>query len=529
MLLPGFTHHSGAEHDAVSLWLQSDCSPPCAAALPFTLIVACHVLTIMRCCSVTNPPSSFTSSAKATASAFLDIIHQAPRLLEMLCQDSLKALSATSRNLRAAVHDMTTVLAIKHEADIGCLLKGNWPHLSLVIMRNQEYGYSSYSQLLTTKWRLLARIDLSTRCFGSVDVVFLLQPLQHPQHVGHDKHRFYAQPLRHLLRKDWSGLRRLDLSEVKSSSMGLAVMAQLSQGDWPLLTSLDLSDNKLGADSMSEIITGKFPALESLDVSSNKLDVEAMRQLVKGDWPTLKYLWLSINPLLNADGIKQLSGAKWGQLHDLSLSYTPVTADMMEELVKLPLARLKTLSLSGCGLDVPAVSVLARANWPTLRSLRLTENRLPAEAVSQLNRGRFPALRLLDLSNCKMDAASMQCLIQGDWPLLEDIDLSYNLLDTEAIKYLLKARWTSLTNLSLNHNTFDVHAVEDLTTGDWPLLRFLCLDFQVLNTVNAGMLGVCMDELKEFDNEKARTDSCVVQISRDRTSLWRKLKHVLVI
>jgi len=529
MLLPGFTHHSGAEHDAVSLWLQSDCSPPCAAALPFTLIVACHVLTIMRCCSVTNPPSSFTSSAKATASAFLDIIHQAPRLLEMLCQDSLKALSATSRNLRAAVHDMTTVLAIKHEADIGCLLKGNWPHLSLVIMRNQEYGYSSYSQLLTTKWRLLARIDLSTRCFGSVDVVFLLQPLQHPQHVGHDKHRFYAQPLRHLLRKEWSGLRRLDLSEVKSSSMGLAVMAQLSQGDSPVLTSLDLSDNKLGADSMSEIITGNFPALESLDVSSKKLDVEAMRQLVKGDWPTLKYLWLSINPLLNADGIKQLSGAKWGQLHDLSLSYTPVTADMMEELVKLPLARLKTLSLSGCGLDVPAVSVLARANWPTLRSLRLTENRLPAEAVSQLIRGRFPALRLLDLSNCKMDAASMQCLFQGDWPLLEDIDLSYNLLDTEAIKYLLKARWTSLTNLSLNHNTFDVHAVEDLTTGDWPLLRFLCLDFQVLNTVNAGMLGVCMDELKEFDNEKARTDSCVVQISRDRTSLWRKLKHVLVI
>lgn len=482
-----------------------------------------------RCPSVMNPPSSVTSSAKATASAFLDIIHQAPRLLEMLPQDSLKALLATSRNLRAAVHDMTTVLTIEHEADIACLLKGDWPHLGLVIMRNQEYGYSSYSQLLTPKWRLLARLDLSTRCFGSMDVVFLLQPLQHPQLMGHDKNRFYAQPLRHLLGTDWSGLRKLDLSQVKSSSMGLAVMAQLSQGDWPLLTSLDLSDNKLGADSMSEITKRKFPALESLDVSSNKLDVEAMRQLVKGDWPTLKYLWLSINPLLNAEGIKQLASAKWSQLHDLSLSYTSVTAEMMEELVKLPLPRLKTLSLSGCGLDVPAVSVLARANWPALRSLRLTENRLPAEAVSQLIRGRFPALRLLDLANCKMDAASVQCLIQGDWPLLEDIDMSYNQLDTEAIKYLLKPQWTSMTNLSLNHNTFDVHAVEDLTTGDWPLLRFLCLDFQVLNTANAGMLGICMDELKEFENEKARTQSCVVQISRDCTSLWRKLKHVLVI
>ena len=494
-----------------------------------TIIVACHVLTVMRCCSVTNPPSSFTSSVKATASAFLDIIHQAPRLLEMLPQDSLKALSATNRNLRAAVHNMTTILTIEHEADIACLLKGDWPHLGLVIMRNQEYGYSSYSQLLTAKWRLLARIDLSTRCFGSVDVVFLLQPLQHPQLLGHDKNRFYAQPLRHLLGKDWSGLRRLDLTQVKSSSMGLAVVAQLSQGDWPLLTSLDLSDNKLGADSMSEVIKGNFPALESLDVSSNKLDVEAMRQLVKGDWPTLKYLWLSINPLLNAEGIKQLSHAKWGQLHDMSLSYTSVTADMMEELVKLPLPKLKTLSLSGCGLEVAAVSVLARAHWPALRSLRLTENRLPAEAVSQLIRGRFPALRLLDLSNCKMNAASMQCLIQGDWPLLEDIDLSYNQLDSEAIQYLLKPRWTSMTNLSLNHNTFDVHAVEDLTNGDWPLLRFLCLDFQALNAVNTGMLGICMDELKEFENEKARTKSCVVQISRDHTSLWRKLKHVLVI
>ncbi|DBB02311.1 TPA: hypothetical protein ACH3X3_011322 [Trebouxia sp. C0006] len=96
-----------------------------------------------RCPSVTKPPVSFTSSAKATASALLDIIHQAPRLLEMLPQDSLKALSATSRTLRAAVHDMTTVLTIEHEADIACLLKGHWPHLGLVIMRTQEYGYSS--------------------------------------------------------------------------------------------------------------------------------------------------------------------------------------------------------------------------------------------------------------------------------------------------------------------------------------------------------------------------------------------------
>ncbi|DBA84144.1 TPA: hypothetical protein ACH3X1_006617 [Trebouxia sp. C0004] len=249
-----------------------------------------------RRASITKPPSSFTSSAKATASAFLDIIYQAPRLLEMLPQDSLKALSATSRNLRAAVHDMATVLTIEHEANIGCLLKGNWPHLGLVIMRNQEYGYSSYSQLLTTKWRLLARIDLATCCFGSVDVVFLLQPLQHPQLMGPDLNRFYTQPLTRLLGKDWLGLRKLDLSQVKSSSIGLAVMAQLSQADWPLLTSLDLSDNNLGADSMSDIIKGKFPALESLDVSSNKLDVEAMQQLVKGDWPRLRYLWLSINP-----------------------------------------------------------------------------------------------------------------------------------------------------------------------------------------------------------------------------------------
>jgi hypothetical protein len=128
---------------------------------------------------------------------------------------------------------MTTVLTIEHEADIACLLKGDWPHLGLVIMRNQEYGYSQAAaeQLLTAKWRLLARIDLFTCVFGPVDVVFLLQPLQHPQLLGHDKNRFYAQPLRHLLGKDWSGLNSLDLTLVKSSSMGLAVIAQLSQGD----------------------------------------------------------------------------------------------------------------------------------------------------------------------------------------------------------------------------------------------------------------------------------------------------------
>lgn len=459
----------------------------------------------------------------------MDIIHQAPRLLDVFPQDSLKALSATSRNLRQAVHNLVTVVTVADEADMHCLLKGSWPHLSMIVMQHQEYGYSSFSQLLKPRWQLLARIDLSTRCFGSVDVVLLVKPLEHPHQTTQGVYQIYVRPLRGLLNKVGPGLRRIHLSEINLRGMGPAVLTQLSQGSWPLLTSLDMNDNKLGADSIAELVKGDFPALESLDLSSNKLDVAAMKQLVKGDWPALKYLWLSINPLLNAEGIKQMSNTKWGQLHDLSLSYSPISPDMMQELIKLPLPKLRTLSLSGCGLDVAAVSMLAGAKWPILRSLRLTENRMPAEAVSQLILGHFPALRLLDLSNCKIDTVAMQQLILGDWPLLQDLDLSYNQLDNEAIGYLLRGHWTSLTNLSLNQNTFGVQAVQELTTGDWPVLRFLCLDFQVLNNANAGMLGIHAAKLKEFEDEKARTGSCVVQISRDSSCLWRKLKHVLVI
>lgn len=488
------------------------------------------------CCRHTKQQQSSTACAKATASAFLDIIHQAPRLLELLAADSLKALAATSRNLREVVHCQVTVISLKHEEDIAWLIKGSWPHLSMVILHDQEYAYSRFSALLSHKWRLRARVNLSLRSFGAVDVVLLIEPLQHPQLRASDSYQLFVKPLKRLLHGEWSRLKRLDVSDIKPGALGAAVLAELNQGDWPLLSSLELNDNQLDAKSISELIKGNWTALESLDLSSNKLDTEAMEQLVKGNWPALKYLWLSINPLLDGTAISQLSRAKWPQLHDLSLSYTRVTVEMMEQLVKLPLPKLRTLSLSGSGLDEAVVAVLSKGQWPALRSLRLTENDISATAMAHLAGAHFPMLRLLDLSSSRLDTVAVQWLVQGHFPMLEDLDLSYNKLDDGAIRCLVSGQWLSLTNLSLNQNQFGVQGVQELTKGEWPMLRFLCLDIEVLNQANAIMLGVNLGQLQDFESQKARTDSSVVQVSRDCIAalktgsiLWPRLTHVLVI
>ena len=120
----------------------------------------------------------------------------------------------------------------------------------MVVLRNQECSWRESScKLLTAKWQLLACVYLSAGPVGHQDKALLINPQQQHQMPTVD----YVQPLQLLLRKERFVLWSLDLSNIKLGVMGPAVMAQLSKGNWPSLSALNLSDNHLDVASIAEL------------------------------------------------------------------------------------------------------------------------------------------------------------------------------------------------------------------------------------------------------------------------------------
>lgn len=110
--------------------------------------------------------------AQSAAVALTDVLHQAPRLLEVLPQDSRKALSAASKTLHEMAHSLVTIITIEHVEDIALLAKGSWPHLSMVILTKQRRIPHPDIRVLRRRWQLLACVSLgeSGLDLGTTDV-----------------------------------------------------------------------------------------------------------------------------------------------------------------------------------------------------------------------------------------------------------------------------------------------------------------------------------------------------------------------
>ena len=463
------------------------------------------------------------------------VVYQAPRILEILSQASRKNLSATSRDMRKLVHSLVTVITVQHEEDIACLLRGNWSQLGMIILPDRGICYYRSSVSMRPGFELLGRIDLSCS-IGHVDVAFLLKSSQHLTNTAYASNQLAVKPLERLLQEDWSALTQLKISYLKSSAMAAPVIAMLSKGSWPLLTSIDLTGSILDVKSICHLIKGKWTALKHLDLTSTQLDTETVRQLVEGQWPALQRLRLSLNPLMDAVTISQLAKADCPLLDDLSLEYMPLGAAAARELVKLQLPCLRFLGLGSAKMDIAAMSELSKADWPVLWYLNLSCNNLCVGAVVNLVQAHLPGLASLFLRDAGLDSAAMECMIQGNWPQLQQLHLSDNRLDVKALKRLVKGNWKKLYMLSMQHNMLGKQAIKELIKGKWPLLQCLSIDYSVFNKRNAVMLSIHPDQLENFDHVKKSSNSFMVPLVRDREvaptracrELWPSLKQVSV-
>ena len=104
--------------------------------------------------------------AQSAAVALTGVLHQAPRLVEVLPPDSRKALSAASKSLNEMFHSLVTVITVEHLEDIDLLAKGSWPHLSMVILLKQNHTPYASIRVLRHRWQLLACVSLGEDGFG---------------------------------------------------------------------------------------------------------------------------------------------------------------------------------------------------------------------------------------------------------------------------------------------------------------------------------------------------------------------------
>ena len=203
---------------------------------------------------------------RSAAVAFIDVLHQAPRLLEVLPQDSRKALSAASKSLNDVIHSLVTIITIEHLEDIPLLAKGSWPHLSMVILPKQSNIPQPHMRALRQRWQLLACVLLEEDGFGlgDKDVALLLRSLQQPRYTTLDSAELAVKPLEHLLSSKWSGSQSLSLHEVKETMIRTAVMAQLSKGRWQNLSHLEVCGEQLNIANILLLFKGKWAQLQRL-------------------------------------------------------------------------------------------------------------------------------------------------------------------------------------------------------------------------------------------------------------------------
>jgi hypothetical protein len=122
-------------------------------------------------------------------------------------------------------------------------------------------------------------------------------------------------------------------------------MSVLIQGDWPILTKLDLSRNKLGRAAIAKLAKADWPAVTSLNLSRNELDDHAAQLLAGIAWPKMVNVNLSHNCDLGPGAAAWLVQAQW-----------PV---------------LKSLDLEGTHI---ALASLLIGNWPELEVLNLKDS-----------------------------------------------------------------------------------------------------------------------------------------------------------
>jgi len=326
-----------------------------------------------------------------------------------------------------------------------------------------------------------------------------------------------ADSLKYLIQGDWPKLTHLDLSENQINDKGFKVLAR---GDWPLLETLNIQQTDMTANGIQDIVNApKWVQLKHLNLCGNlKIDDEGLKILTQGNWPLLETLELSylkitkkglLNFLLNTttnwanfQGVitewhgphligHGLFKKKCPLLEELDLNDGQITHNEIDLIIKNRenWPKLKRMNLCwNLGVHDKALEMLAQEDWPELEIINLSQTRVTKKGLLWFVLNcHWPKLKEIVFGRHGKNLA--KDLLRKDWDKLEEVDLSWDHIGQNEIEMIVKrCDWLHLKQLDLSRNQISNEGFRMLAEGNWPLLEILNLRSTGITTEGVGAL-----------------------------------------
>ncbi|KAL3135728.1 hypothetical protein ABBQ38_006196 [Trebouxia sp. C0009 RCD-2024] len=388
--------------------------------------------------------------------SFTDVLHQVPRLLELVAPNDKKTLLAVCASIRQLVHPFASYVSLQEDDTLQHLLDtAAGPRLQVLELHNVRLTLTAILELTSAPWAaLLTGLTLSN-CGLNSSIISKLA-------AG-----------------DWPVLKHLSFSNNKLSTTGIKAMAG---GNWPRLEHLDLSSNKLNAEAITHLTRLGWSRLSGLELHDNPdMDAKALRRLASGPWPLLK--GLGISGQFSLSYLVTEAAFAWPLLDSVYLACDgpPQAVDFAGVWQNMRNMQIKTQCPSWMpSFSMPVMLELIEADWRYLQSLDLSYSHLGSEGLSQLFLGKWPLLSQLDVSHLRLARADFRPsnykgLACGTWPQLTHLCLSHNWMDDDCAAELVNADWPKLQTLDLSYNDIGATGSASLAQGDWPAMEHLCL------------------------------------------------------
>ncbi len=376
---------------------------------------------------------SLVCSARS-AVTLSEVVHAAPRLLEVLPPVSLKALSATCSFLHTWTRTQVTVLTLPVSHHLTLLQPQQWPTLCVVWITATTSTLESASlQHFRRNWVVLA--DMLSSSTPDADGTRLIHITPATKYLG--SHGLAPCQI-HL--PAMSQFAKHSKEAPVSQCVGVALLdkgqdtlRQLSGMIWPHMLLMVISSTHIGSDAFVNLVPNNLPSLENFTIRANKLDTQAALHMAKGLPRSLSSLLLLTN--IDATAAHHLSTANWPYLAILHIN---------SNVYKLP---------GVPSLNAASVQKLAQGQWPLLDELDLSCNDLDQCAIGHLIQGRWRMLSSLTLDS--------KCMTEAVCGMLGIVDILHQ----------LQAMQCEMTKPGFGGR----FQLKRLSSTIWPLLKDVCV------------------------------------------------------
>jgi hypothetical protein len=280
------------------------------------------------------------------AITFFEVVQQAPRLLEMLTPEGIKALTATCKQLRQGLRCSVTTIQLTNQG-IATLHADKWPSLVMVVVS------STY--------------DFGQKQSGS-----------HPES--------------YLLKKERSTLLSLIGHQASTNDVSLVQqsVALVVRASHQSSQDLDTRAHDIALARLAKAWQGKTQSIRMYLNLWILQHMDPVKHLQTGSWP---HLWFIIchGNRGNALPISCFWGEGSSNMRHAEMSHCRLDAEAVQSLVTA-CPHLSVLTLAGCKLEAAALSCLNQACLSRLELLDLSKNPLGWSGVWSLSSCHLPTL-----------------------------------------------------------------------------------------------------------------------------------------